>query len=250
MVAPSGHSTTRRDSRPSRLPAWTSVASTSRKSRTPRNRGSRSVGSRPPAKHPSRNAPLVPTRVDFGCASLKDREPELLENTRGRRVAVQSRRADFRNAEGTSRKLDQEASQLGTEALTPERGEDRVPDGGYARKLGMPANAAHSDEIAVSPERATQTMVATGRRRCPAELARLLDRDRPLDPEKGSRDPGARVQRFHERRVTFFEPAQLESVRSMGHRRSHSRLPADPRRCGPGPASTPYRPGNADGEAS
>ena len=61
---------------------------------------------RQPEKEPSRNAPLVTARVDFGRAHLHGGEAKLLENTRGRRVAVQGRRADFTNAEGARSKLD------------------------------------------------------------------------------------------------------------------------------------------------
>jgi hypothetical protein len=81
-------------------------------------------------KEPSRNAALVTARVDFGRAHLEDREAKLLENTHGRRIVVQSRRAHFRDAECARGKLDQEGSHFGTEALTPKRGEDRVPNGG------------------------------------------------------------------------------------------------------------------------
>src|SRR5258705_3478149 len=149
-------------------------------------------------------------------------KPSFHENTRGRRVVVQSCRADFRGAEGARGKLDQQRRQLGTEALTPERGKDRVSNGSYPAPLGMPPDAAQPDKMAISVERGTEAMVATGRRRCLAKLARRLDRDRPLDPEKGSRDLGARVQRLHEGGVTSIEPTKIEPLRSQRHRWSHS----------------------------
>jgi hypothetical protein len=86
----------------------------------------------------------------------------------------------------------------------------------------MPADTAQGDETAIRPERGTETVVAAGRRRCLAELPRLLNRDRPLNPEKGSRDLRVRVQRFHERSITSIQPAKLESIRSQRHRWSHS----------------------------
>ena len=79
-------------------------------------------------KEPSRNVALVTARVDLGRAHFEDRKANLLEDTRGCRIVVQSRRAHFRDAECARSKLDQEGSQFGTEALTPERGEDRVPN--------------------------------------------------------------------------------------------------------------------------
>ena len=84
-------------------------------------------------KEPSRNAALVTPRVDFGRARLQGRKAKLLENTRGRRIVVQGRRAHFRDAECAHGKLDQEGSQFGTEALTPKRGADRVPNAGGPR---------------------------------------------------------------------------------------------------------------------
>jgi len=117
-----------------------------------------------PTKEPSRNAALVPARVHFGCAHLQRREAKLFENARGRRVAVQSRRADFRDAESASGKLDQQGSQLGAEPLTPERGEDRVPNGSDTWLVGMPTDTPHGYEITTRPERGTETVVATSRR--------------------------------------------------------------------------------------
>src|SRR6185503_7414951 len=51
----------------------------------------------------------------------------------------------------------------------------------------MPARAAERDRIATGPEHGTESAGAPGPG--PAELARLLDRDRPLDTEQGPRDP-------------------------------------------------------------
>jgi hypothetical protein len=39
----------------------------------------------------------------------------------------------------------------------------------------MPADAAQGDQLAIRPERGTEAVVATCRRRCLAKLVRLLD---------------------------------------------------------------------------
>jgi hypothetical protein len=76
----------------------------------------------------------------------------------------------------------------------------------------MSPGAAQGDEIATSPERGTESEVVTGRRL--AKLACLLDRDRPLDPEKGSRDQRVCIECFHEWGVAHLEPVKVESSRS------------------------------------
>lgn len=83
-------------------------------------------------KEPSRDAALGAARVDFACVDLQNREAKLFENPRGRRIVTQSRGSDFEGAQGINGKFDQEGGELGTEAPTPERGEDRVSDRGDA----------------------------------------------------------------------------------------------------------------------
>lgn len=64
--------------------------------------------------------------------ALEDREAKLLENPCGRRIVWQSRCADFDGAQSINGEPYQEGGELGTEAPTPERGQDRVPDGRQA----------------------------------------------------------------------------------------------------------------------
>jgi hypothetical protein len=164
---------------------------------------------------------VVTARIDFACAHLHDSEAEFCQNTRGRRVVVQSCRVDFQSAEAPCGKLDEESSHLGAEALAPERRENRVPNGRYIGWLGMPSDAAQGDEIPTRLKRGTETVVATGRRRCLAELACLLHRDWPSDPEKSSCHLPVRVQRFHELGIIPVERAKHEPLRLQHDRWSH-----------------------------
>ena len=116
---------------------------------------------------------LVPTRIDFECARLPDGKAKLLENTPGRPVVVQSRRADLKGSERSGGELDQQASELRTEALTPERRQDRVPDGGYARWASMHADVAQGDETVIRPKCGPEAIFARDYRWCLAELACL-----------------------------------------------------------------------------